>query len=67
MKFRWSLAPPQPLLAEQLASQLGLSPLLAAHRRIARSGICICSAAWALRLPAFLRYEGPLGRGAWRG
>ncbi|MDE3066434.1 MAG: single-stranded-DNA-specific exonuclease RecJ [Verrucomicrobiota bacterium] len=29
MKFRWSLAPPQPLLAGQLASRLGLSPLLA--------------------------------------
>ena len=29
MKFRWSLAPPQPLLLEQLASPLGLSPLLA--------------------------------------
>jgi len=29
MKFRWSLAPPQPLLAEQLARELGLSPLLA--------------------------------------
>ena len=28
MKFRWSLAPPQPLLAGQLASQLKLSPLL---------------------------------------
>ena len=29
MKFRWSPAPPQPLLAEQLASQLKISPLLA--------------------------------------
>src|SRR5690349_20865932 len=29
MKFRWSLAPPQPLLAEQLASDLKISPLLA--------------------------------------
>ncbi len=29
MKFRWSLAPPQPLLAGQLASQLRISPLLA--------------------------------------
>ncbi len=29
MKFRWSLAPPQPLLAGQLASQLKLPPLLA--------------------------------------
>lgn len=29
MKFRWSLATPQPLLAEQLARGLGLSPLLA--------------------------------------
>jgi len=29
MKFRWSLAPPQPLLAGQLASQLKISPLLA--------------------------------------
>jgi len=29
MKFRWSLAPPQPLLAGQLASQLEISPLLA--------------------------------------
>jgi single-stranded-DNA-specific exonuclease len=29
MKFRWSLAPSQPLLANQLASQLKLSPLLA--------------------------------------
>jgi single-stranded-DNA-specific exonuclease len=28
MKFRWSLAPPQPLLAGQLAGQLNLSPLL---------------------------------------
>jgi len=28
MKFRWSLAPPQPLLAGQLAAQLNLSPLL---------------------------------------
>ena len=28
MKFRWSLATPQPLLAGQLASQLNLSPLL---------------------------------------
>ena len=29
MKFRWSVAPPQPLLAGQLASQLKISPLLA--------------------------------------
>jgi single-stranded-DNA-specific exonuclease len=29
MKFRWSLAPPQPLLAGQLAPQLKISPLLA--------------------------------------
>ena len=29
MKFRWSLAPPQPLLANQLAAALGISPLLA--------------------------------------
>ncbi|MGD0744047.1 MAG: single-stranded-DNA-specific exonuclease RecJ [Verrucomicrobiota bacterium] len=29
MKFRWSLAPPQPLLAGQLASQLDIPPLLA--------------------------------------
>jgi single-stranded-DNA-specific exonuclease len=29
MKFRWSLMPPQPLLAGQLASQLKISPLLA--------------------------------------
>jgi len=29
MKFRWTLAPPQPLLAQQLASQLKTSPLLA--------------------------------------
>ena len=29
MKFRWSPAPPQPLLAGQLASQLKISPLLA--------------------------------------
>ena len=29
MKFRWTLAPAQPLLAEQLARGLGLSPLLA--------------------------------------
>ena len=29
MKFRWTLAPPQPLLARQLASRLKISPLLA--------------------------------------
>ncbi len=29
MKFRWTLAPPQPLLAEKLAAQLKISPLLA--------------------------------------
>ncbi|HZI31216.1 MAG TPA: single-stranded-DNA-specific exonuclease RecJ, partial [Candidatus Binatia bacterium] len=29
MKFRWSLAPSQPLLAESLAGQLNISPLLA--------------------------------------
>ena len=29
MKFHWSLAPPQPLLAGQLAAQLKISPLLA--------------------------------------
>ncbi len=29
MKYRWSLAPAQPLLANQLASALGVSPLLA--------------------------------------
>ncbi len=29
MKFRWSLAPPQPLLAGKLAAQLDLAPLLA--------------------------------------
>ena len=29
MKFRWSPAPPQPLLAEKLAAQLKISPLLA--------------------------------------
>ena len=29
MKFRWSLAPSQPLLTEQLASELKISPLLA--------------------------------------
>jgi single-stranded-DNA-specific exonuclease len=28
MKFRWSLAPPQPLLAGRLAAQLKISPLL---------------------------------------
>ena len=28
MKYRWSLAPPQPLLAGQLAAQLKISPLL---------------------------------------
>ena len=28
MKFRWSPAPPQPLLAEKLAAQLKISPLL---------------------------------------
>src|SRR5690242_8251290 len=29
MKFHWSLMPPQPLLAGQLAKRLSLSPLLA--------------------------------------
>ena len=29
MKFRWTIAPPQPLLAETLARQLKISPLLA--------------------------------------
>ena len=29
MKFRWTIAPPQPLLAETLASSLKISPLLA--------------------------------------
>jgi hypothetical protein len=29
MRFRWSVAAPQPLLAGQLASQLHISPLLA--------------------------------------
>lgn len=29
MKFRWTLAPPQPLLANPLAAQLKISPLLA--------------------------------------
>jgi single-stranded-DNA-specific exonuclease len=29
MKFRWSIAPPQPLLAERLAHSAGVSPLLA--------------------------------------
>lgn len=29
MKYRWTLAPPQPLLAAQLAARLGISPLLA--------------------------------------
>ena len=29
MKFRWSPAPPQPLLAEKLAAELKISPLLA--------------------------------------
>src|SRR5262245_30305497 len=29
MKFRWSIAPSQPLLAGQLAQQLKISPLLA--------------------------------------
>ncbi|MFM2082791.1 MAG: RecJ, partial [Verrucomicrobiota bacterium] len=29
MKFRWTLAPPQPLLAETLAAQLKISSLLA--------------------------------------
>jgi single-stranded-DNA-specific exonuclease len=29
VKYRWSLAPPQPLLAGQLAAQLKISPLLA--------------------------------------
>ena len=29
MKFRWSIAPPQPVLAGELARQLGVSPLLA--------------------------------------
>ncbi|HEY5297481.1 MAG TPA: single-stranded-DNA-specific exonuclease RecJ [Verrucomicrobiae bacterium] len=29
MKFRWTLAPPQPLLAGQLAAKLKISPLLA--------------------------------------
>ena len=29
MKFRWSIAPPQPVLADLLAKQIGISPLLA--------------------------------------
>jgi len=29
MKFRWSIAPPQPLLADELAARLAISPLLA--------------------------------------
>ena len=29
MKFRWTIAPPQPLLTQTLAAQLSLSPLLA--------------------------------------
>src|SRR5665213_1829559 len=29
MKFRWTIAPPQPLFAEQLAASLKISPLLA--------------------------------------
>jgi single-stranded-DNA-specific exonuclease len=29
MKYRWSIAPPQPVLADLLAKQLGISPLLA--------------------------------------
>ena len=29
MKYRWSSAPPQPALAEHLARELQLSPLLA--------------------------------------
>ena len=29
MKFRWTSAPPQPLLAEKLAAELNVSPLLA--------------------------------------
>src|SRR5881628_1111611 len=29
MKFRWNIAQPQPLLAESLATSLGITPLLA--------------------------------------
>lgn len=29
MKFRWSIAPPQPLLADRIVDQLGVSPMLA--------------------------------------
>ncbi|HTB84199.1 MAG TPA: hypothetical protein VK742_11140, partial [Candidatus Sulfotelmatobacter sp.] len=29
MKFRWTVAPPQPLLTEQLAASVKISPLLA--------------------------------------
>ncbi|PYJ04687.1 MAG: hypothetical protein DME25_09595, partial [Verrucomicrobia bacterium] len=29
MKYRWTIAPPQPLLAAQLAKTVGISPLLA--------------------------------------
>src|SRR5262245_40494598 len=28
-KYRWTVAPPQPVLAEHLAARLGVSPLLA--------------------------------------
>jgi hypothetical protein len=43
MKFRWSPAPPQPLLAGKLALQLKISPLLAQ---------CLLNAASANRLPS---------------
>ena len=29
MKFRWTIAPPQPLLVRELAAKAGVSPLLA--------------------------------------
>jgi len=48
MKFRWSLAPPQPLLADRLASQLKISPLLA--QCLLNRGFSEPSA-----IPAFLR------------
>jgi single-stranded-DNA-specific exonuclease len=57
MKFRWSPAPPQPLLAGQLASQLNISPLLA--QCLLNRGFSEPSAIWQFLQPRLKNLADP--------
>ncbi len=58
MKFRWSVAPPQPLLAGQLAGALKLSPLFT--QCLLNRGLCECDRILAFLQPRLKQLADPL-------